>query len=174
MNIVLIGYRGTGKSTVGKVLAKKLSRLLIPMDKLIVKKAGIGIPEIVEKHGWDYFRDLESDVAAEVSKMDNCIIDCGGGVILRDENVKNLKQNGICFLLIADIDTIISRIQGDANRPALKEGMSFKEEQEKVLKEREPKYKAAADVEIDTAVLSVEQAVEKIQLTFNSFLKKKS
>jgi shikimate kinase len=162
MNIVLIGYRGTGKSTVGKILAKKLKRLLIPVDDLIVKKVGMSIPEIVEKHGWDYFRDIESNVTKELSNQDNCIIDCGGGVILRDENVENLKQNGKCFLLKAEIDTIISRIQGDANRPALKEGMSFREEQEKVLKERDPKYKAAADVEIDTSILSIEQAVEKI------------
>ena len=162
MNIVLIGYRGTGKSTVGKILAKKLKRLLIPVDDLIVKKVGMSIPEIVEKHGWDYFRDIESNVTKELSNQDNCIIDCGGGVILRDENVENLKQNGKCFLLKAEIDTIISRIQGDANRPALKEGMSFREEQEKVLRERNPKYKAAADVEIDTSILSLEQAVEKI------------
>jgi len=162
MNIVLIGYRGTGKSTIGKVLADKLKSPLIHMDQLIVKKSDMSIPGIVEKHGWDYFRDLESDVAAEVSKMDNCIIDCGGGVILRDENVKYLKKNGKCFLLKADIDTVISRIHGDANRPALKKGMSFREEQEKVLKEREPKYKAAADVEIDTSLLSIDQAVEKI------------
>ena len=162
MNIVLIGYRGTGKSTVGKILAKKLKRLLIPVDDLIVKKVGMSIPEIVEKHGWDYFRDIESNVTKELSNQDNCIIDCGGGVILRDENVENLKQNGKCFLLKAEIDTIISRIQGDANRPALKEGMSFREEQEKVLRERNPKYKAAADVEIDTSILSIEQAVEKI------------
>ena len=162
MNIVLIGYRGTGKSTVGKILAKKLKRSLIPVDDLIVKKAGMSIPEIVEKHGWNYFRDMESNVTKEVSTQDNCIMDCGGGVVLRDENVENLKQNGKCFLLKAEIDTIISRIQGDANRPALKEGMSFREEQEKVLKERNPKYKAAADVEIDTSILTVEQAVEKI------------
>ena len=162
MNIVLIGYRGTGKSTIGRVLAGKLKYPLIHMDQLIVKKTNMSIPEIVEKHGWGHFRDLESDVAVEVSNMDNCIIDCGGGVILRDKNVKNLKTNGKCFLLKADIETIIKRIQGDSNRPALKEGMSFREEQEKVLKERNPKYKAAADVEIDTSILTVEQAVEKI------------
>lgn len=162
MNIVLIGYRGTGKSAIGKVLAEKLGRPLIPMDARIGKKAGMSIPEIVERHGWDYFRDLESEVVEEISSKDNYIIDCGGGVILREENVKNLKRNGKCFLLKADIETIIKRIQGDANRPALKEGMSFKEEQEKVLKERDPKYKAAADVEIDTSILSIEQAVEKI------------
>ncbi|MDP6626085.1 MAG: shikimate kinase, partial [Nitrospinota bacterium] len=73
MNIVLIGYRGTGKSTIGRVLAGKLKYPLIHMDQLIVKKTNMSIPEIVEKHGWDYFRDLESDIAADLSKMDNCI-----------------------------------------------------------------------------------------------------
>lgn len=162
MNIVLIGYRGTGKSTIGRILADKLKQPLLTMDDLIVKKAGMSVPEIVEKFGWDHFRDVESEVAVEVSNNDNCIIDCGGGVILREENVINLKKNGKCFLLSADIDTIISRIQGDANRPALKEGMTFREEQEKVLEERNHRYKAAADVVVDTSSLSVEEAVKKI------------
>ena len=162
MNIILIGYRGTGKSSIGKTLAEKLNRHLISMDEVIVKKGKQSIPDMVAEHGWGYFRNLESEVAAEVAKKDNCIIDCGGGVILRDENVKNLKTKGKFFLLKADIDTIISRIQGDVNRPSLKKGMTFREEQEKVLKERAPKYQTAADVEIDTSILSINQAVEKI------------
>lgn len=162
MNIILIGYRGTGKSTIGKVLAEKLNRPLISMDELITKKGNQSVPEMVEKHGWDHFRDIESEVASEVSTKDNCIIDCGGGVILRDQNIKNLKKNGKCFLLKADIETIIERIHGDANRPALKKGMSFKEEQEKVLKERDTKYKTAADIVIDTSLISIDQSVEKI------------
>ncbi len=162
MNIILIGYRGTGKSTIGKVLVKKLNRPLISMDELITKKGNQSIPQMVDTHGWDYFRNLESEVALEVSTKDNCIIDCGGGVILKDENIKNLKKNGKCFLLKAKIETIMERIQGDPNRPALKKGMSFLEEQEMVLKEREPKYEAAADVVIDTSVLSIDQSIEKI------------
>lgn len=162
MNIILIGYRGTGKSTIGKVLAEKLNRPLISMDELITKKGNQSVPEMVEKHGWDHFRDIESEVASEVSTKDNCIIDCGGGVILRDQNIKNLKKNGKCFLLKADIKTIIKRIHGDANRPALKKGMSFKEEQEKVLKERDTMYKTAADIVIDTSLISIDQSVEKI------------
>lgn len=162
MNIILIGYRGTGKSTIGKVLAEKLNRPLISMDELITKKGNQSVPEMVEKHGWDHFRDIESEVASEVSTKDNCIIDCGGGVILRDQNIKNLKKNGKCFLLKADIETIIERIHGDANRPALKKGMSFKEEQEKVLKERDTMYKTAADIVIDTSLISIDQSVEKI------------
>ena len=171
MNIVLIGYRGTGKSTIGKIIAKKLTRPLISTDKLVVEKIGMSIPEIVEKHGWDFFRDIESEVVIEISNKDNCIIDCGGGIILRNENVNNLKNNGICFLLKADIETIIARIQGDSNRPALKKGMSFRKEQEKVLIEREPLYKGAADMEIDTSLLSIDQSVEKILNKLDSSLR---
>ena len=81
MNIVLIGYRGTGKSVVGELLAQKLNRETISMDSEIVKKAAMSIPEFVEQNGWPKFRDLETEVARELAGRDNIIVDCGGGVI---------------------------------------------------------------------------------------------
>ena len=87
MNIVLMGYRGTGKSTVGKVLAVKLGWPLVSTDAEIVRRAGRSVPEIVAQHGWEYFRDLESTVCWEFSAQDRLIIDTGGGAILRQENV---------------------------------------------------------------------------------------
>ena len=83
MNIVLIGYRGTGKSTVGKLLARRLGRDLLSTDTEVVKRAKLSIPELVERHGWDYFRDMESTVCRDLAGRDQVIIDTGGGAILR-------------------------------------------------------------------------------------------
>ena len=150
MNIVLIGYRGTGKSTVARLLARALKREVISLDEAIIRAAGLSIPEIVERFGWDHFRDLESRAVREVTKRDNLIIDCGGGVILRDENTRALKQNGFLILLLADRDTIVKRIQSGTDRPSLTGKKSFVAEVEEVLKGRMPQYQAAADFQVDT------------------------
>lgn len=157
MNLVLIGYRGTGKSTVGKVLAKRLGRELVSTDKEIVKRAGRSIPEIVQEKGWEYFRDLESDVCRELAGRDNLVIDTGGGAILRQGNVEVLKRNGTLFWLTASVDTIASRIGGDTQRPSLTGEKSFIEEIEDVLRERTPKYQAAADHVLSTDGRSIQQ-----------------
>ncbi len=162
MNIVLIGYRGTGKTTIGKALAGRLKRRLIGMDAFIVEKGGMTIPEIVERYGWDRFRDMESAVTRDISGLDNCIIDCGGGVILRDENISNLKKNGTIVLLTADMESIIDRIKGDSNRPPLKDGITFEEEQKRVIEERRERYLRAADYTLDTSDGNVEEVVDKI------------
>ncbi len=162
MSIVLIGYRGTGKSSVADNLVERFSAKKISTDELIVQKTGMNIPEIVEKHGWDYFRNVESEVIAEISKQDDLIVDCGGGVILREENVKNLKKNSRIILLTTDINTIKERIKGDSNRPSLTGIKSSSEEIETVLAERKPKYEKAADFIVDTTNLTVEKVAEKI------------
>jgi len=165
MNLVLIGYRGTGKSTVGAIVAKRLKMPLVNLDDRIAAKAGMGIPEIVEKHGWDHFRDLESEVVAEVVRGDGQVLDCGGGVILREKNVALLKKAGKVFWCKASIKSIVSRIKDGAERPSLT-GKSFTDEVADVLREREPKYRAAADHVVDTDSKSPEQVAEEIVLFF--------
>lgn len=162
MNIVLIGYRGTGKSTVGKLLADRLGRDLISTDAEIVKRAGQAIPDIVKQHGWEHFRDLEAEVCRELAGRDGVIIDTGGGVILRQENIDHLKVNGRLFWLTADIPTIIKRIGKDTQRPSLTGKQSFTEEIEEVLRERRPKYQAAADHQIDTDGHSLAQVMDAV------------
>ena len=152
MNIVMLGYRGTGKSVISKILSEKLRMRLYKIDKMISESAGKSIPEIVEQDGWDSFRKLESEIVAEVSqKAKNSIIDCGGGVVLNDANIANLKRNGVCIVLTASLETIMKRIRHDKNRPALEGGLSFEEEQKKNIAERESKYNAAADFLCDTS-----------------------
>ena len=162
MNIILIGYRGTGKSCVAELLAEQMNRPVLHIDQQIVARAGMDIPNIVSLHGWDYFRDLESEVVREASRRDHLIIDTGGGVIVRDSNVQNLRANSITFWLKARPRTIAERIKDDTARPSLTGDKSFLEEIEVVLNERKQRYRDAADYEIATDTLSAEEVAEKI------------
>ncbi len=150
MNLVLIGYRGTGKSTIGKVLAARLGRPIVSTDREIVRRAGSSISDIVSGHGWDHFRDLESAVCEELAGRDNLVIDTGGGAILRQQNVDVFKRNGRLFWLTASVETIAARIGSDTQRPSLTGTKSHVDEIRDVLAERTPKYRAAADVTVAT------------------------
>ena len=162
MNIVLMGYRGTGKSTVGRLLAARLGRELVSTDAEIVKRAQRTIPEIVAQEGWEYFRDLESDICRELASRDQLVIDTGGGAILRAQNVEALKKNSTVFWLTASVETIVKRIGGDNQRPSLTGTKSFVDEIQDVLRERTPKYQAVADHSIATDDRSINQLVETI------------
>ena len=162
MNIVLIGYRGAGKSAVGRVLARRLRRELVSTDAEIVRWSGESIPAIVERQGWEHFRDLESTVCRDLAGRDNLIIDTGGGAILRPQNVEVLKQNGRFWWLTAGVGTLAGRIGRDKQRPALTGSKSFVDEIAEVLAERLPKYQAAADWTVATEGLTVNQVAEQI------------
>ena len=162
MNVVLIGYRGTGKSTVGKIVAVQLGLGLVSTDAEIVKAAGRTIPQIVEQHGWEYFRDLETKMCQNLAGRDGLVIDTGGGAILRPQNVESLKQTGKLFWLTASVETIAKRIGSDTQRPSLTGTKSFIDEIQDVLRERTPKYQAAADEIIETEGKSVAQVAEEI------------
>ena len=167
MNIVLIGYRGTGKSVVGALLARKLNREVISMDAEIVKKAGQSIPEFVEQNGWPKFRDLETEVAYELAGHKNIIVDCGGGIIERPENIPALRANGTIFWLQASVDVIVDRIAGGTERPALTEGKTFTEEVAEVLERRTPLYSEAAQHIINTDDMTPEQVADSILAVCN-------
>jgi shikimate kinase len=162
MNIVLIGYRGTGKSTVGRLLASRLGRQLVSTDAEIVRRAQRTVPEIIAQEGWEYFRDLESDICRELADRDQLVIDTGGGAILRTQNIEALKKNGTVFWLTASVETIVKRIGGDNQRPSLTGTKSFVDEIQEVLQERMPKYQAAADHVIATDHQSINQLVETV------------
>jgi shikimate kinase len=162
MNVVLIGYRGTGKSTVAKSLAVHLRLAMISTDAEIVSRAGHAIADIVAKRGWDYFRDLESQTCQELADRDGLVIDTGGGAILRGQNVAALKKNGKLFWLTASVATIAERIGGERGRPSLTGTKSFIEEIQEVLSERTPRYQEAADFVIATDGRSVRQVVDEI------------
>ncbi len=162
MNVVLIGYRGTGKSTVAKLLGQKLGRNVVSTDAEVVRKAQLPVPEIVEKFGWDHFRGMETEVCKTLGGQDNLVIDTGGGAILKEENVTALKANSVIFWLTAEVETIASRIGGDTQRPSLSGTKTFVEEIEEILKERTPKYQAAANHIIPADHFSPEQVMDSI------------
>jgi len=163
MNIVLIGYRGTGKSSVARLLAARTKWPLVSTDLEIIKKAGMPVPDIIRKRGWDYFRNVESEICKQVGKKDRTIIDTGGGAVLRKENVESLRQRGRIFWLTAEVATVMERIKNNSDRPSLTGKKSYVEEVEEVLNERLPLYKAAADHMIATDDRTVEEVANEIQ-----------
>ena len=152
-NIVLIGMPGCGKSTVGMALKDRLNREFIDSDAEIVKRAGIEIPRIFSEYGEVYFRKLESEVISDLSKRTGIVIATGGGAILNDKNVEELKKNGELIWLNRPIDSIIPT----EDRPLSND----KDKLIKLYTVREPIYRAAADREID-ACDSIEGIVERI------------
>ena len=162
MNIVLIGMRGSGKTTVGRILARKTGRQLVETDELIAQKAGLAIPDIAQKHGWKKFRDLEERVTGQVAKLDNIINASGGGVVTREQNIRELKRNGVVVWLTADLDTLLQRVGQDPQRPPLVEGRTRREDMELTLKEREALYRQAADFTVDTGNKTPEETARAI------------
>jgi len=119
-NIVLIGFMGSGKSMISRELGKRLRTDVIATDALAEAKEGMSIHEIFKSKGEVYFRDLETGIIKDISLKQGIIIDCGGGVILRKENLQHLKTNGIVFYLQATPEVIYQRIKHETHRPLLK------------------------------------------------------
>jgi len=171
MNIVLIGYRGTGKTVVGRALSERLGRFFFDSDDYIEQKAGRTIKDMVAKEGWPFFRAREKEAIRQLSDIEDCVIAPGGGAVMDKDNVAFLGDKGWFVLLKADIDTMIQRIQGDEaslqQRPDLLGGDIY-EETETVLKERIPVYEDVADIFVDTSHLTIDEVVEKIVQHFHS------
>lgn len=161
-NIVLIGMRGSGKTTVGAILAGRLHRELIPMDALIVHELGMTIPEIVETLGWPRFREVEAQVAKKVARLKGTINATGGGVILNPENVRALRETGIVFWLDVSVDQTLGRIGEDPNRPSLTGRGSRREDMRATFSEREPLYRAAAHHVVPTDGRTQDQVADEI------------
>lgn len=167
MNLVLIGYRGTGKTEVSKKLACALGFERVGMDETLVQRFGTSIPEFVKNYGWSAFRDAEAALANELGRRENLVVDCGGGVIVRDENITNLRSHGKVVWLTATVNTIVERIGSDNQRPSLTGTKSFTEEVEEVLKERLPLYQKACDIAICTDQRTIEDIVLEILTWWN-------
>jgi shikimate kinase len=166
VNLVLIGYRGTGKSAIARKLASMLDRQVASLDQEIVAVAGLPIPDIVATHGWSHFRDLEETVCREFGAKDNIIIDCGGGVVEREANFASLRAGGKVFWLRATPTTIVGRIGGDGGRPSLTGTKSFTEEVEEVLGRRAPLYERLAHAVIDTDGRALDELAATIARRF--------
>ncbi|MCM8792487.1 MAG: shikimate kinase [Candidatus Omnitrophica bacterium] len=159
-NIYLVGFMGTGKTTVGKALAHRKKWSFIDLDELIELKERKRIVDIFAQEGEVYFRRREKEVLKEVAKENNFVVACGGGIVLDEENIKIMKETGIVICLTARVDVILKRTTGFTSRPLLNTS-NPKERIEELLKKRAPFY-ARIEKTVDTSNLSVEKVVEKI------------
>ena len=160
-NIMLIGFMGTGKSTVSRQLSKTTSRKEIDLDKYIEEYMGINIPDIFAKYGEDKFRDIETECLKKVVSEEDAIISCGGGIVIRSENDNIMKENGTIVLLTAKPENIYDRVKNSTNRPVLNGNMNV-EYIAGLLEKREPMYYRAAQLIISTDDKNVEEISREI------------
>jgi shikimate kinase len=164
-NLVLIGYRATGKTAVGARLAARLNRPFVDLDQVLVQEAGRSIADIVAQGGWPEFRRWEKELVARYRHAQGQVLATGGGVVLDPDNVAALRENGIIIWLTADPAAIQARLAQDrprdANRPSLTGGDTIREVAE-VLEQRFPFYQAAAQIIVDTTHRDVDQVVELV------------
>lgn len=170
--IILIGFRCSGKTTLGKLLSKRLNWHFIDMDEEIQKREGKTIREIVEEKGWEYFRKLEKDYMRTLLNFKQAVLSLGGGAVLHHEELEKLKKRSFTVWLKASLSEILNRMKVDhkttEQRPSLT-NLSLEEELEKILKEREPLYHRFSDISIDTDNKNLEMIVEEIIREFKSF-----
>lgn len=148
-NIMLIGFMGTGKSTVAACMNREYGMDVVEMDEVIAAREKLSIPEIFKNYSEEYFRDAETKLVMELKDKDNKIVSCGGGVVLRDKNVEEMKKAGVIVLLTATPQTILSRVRDDENRPLL-QGNKNVDAIQKLLEARSTRYMEAADIVVST------------------------
>lgn len=161
-SVALIGFMGTGKTVVGKLLAEKLGKKFIELDAIIEKKAGKSIPEIFRKDGEIGFRELEISVTRDIINEKNAVIACGGGIVLNKINIDRLRKECVIVCLTASPQVIIERTSGDADERPLLSVPDRARQVEELMKFREPYYKRSADITIDTSRISADSVVERI------------
>jgi len=165
LNIILIGYRCSGKTAVGKSLAKKTGRPFVDTDEMLMKKSGRTVEEIVQKDGWEVFRKMERDTIRVVCQRNRQVIATGGGAVLDPENVRVMKKSGKVVWLKATPETIRMRMtrdeETDALRPALTEKGLYDEISD-VLRARVSSYESAMDFSIDTNHRRIVEIVDEI------------
>lgn len=165
-NIALVGFRATGKSAVGRLLAQRLDRTFVDMDERLVDSFGEDIQSRVRSHGWESFREAESALLEELAYVRNLVVATGGGVVIKPFNRERLRTHFFVTWLQASSETIRSRLSGDprseAFRPALTD-LPLREEIDHLLAERSPWYEDVADLTLKTDALPPHECVEIIR-----------
>jgi shikimate kinase len=154
VNVILTGLRGTGKSSVGKVLAQRLSFAFVDTDTRIEELAGCRIAAIVAQHGWEHFRALERQVVTQVATTDRHVVAAGGGTLIDTENARLLKTRGMVVLLVCEISILQRRLALGSNRPSLTGQGSAAVELAQVWEARRERYHSVADVTYDVSAES--------------------
>ncbi len=170
-NIALIGFRATGKSTVGEIVALKLGRRFIDMDRRLTLEAGIDIATWVKQEGWDSFRRAESRLIESIGLQKGLVVATGGGIVLDPQSRRVLRKHFFTVWLKAAPQTIHARLSSDPGSPRTRPSLSelpMQEEIIKVLSEREPLYSLVANIEIDTEAKQAVRIADEIIKAVNS------
>ena len=158
MNIALIGFRGAGKTTVCKLLASELDKNLISMDEEFLKTTKLNTEKFIKRNGLDKFLELETAIIERISNFDDCVFDTTHSIVMRNENIINLKRNSLIIFLTSDQKTLISRIK---SKPNFAKEISI-DDVKRALQSYESRYKNAADYTIDTSRLSPQEVCNLI------------
>ena len=160
-HIFLIGFMGCGKSTNAACLAEMTGARQVEMDQMIVENEGMAIADIFEEKGEAYFRELETELIKSFAGVEPAVISCGGGAVLKEENVRLMKESGKIVLLTAEPGTIYERVKDSTERPVLNGNMNVGYIEE-LMEKRRPKYEAAADVKVATDGKTAEEICGEI------------
>lgn len=160
-HIFLIGFMGVGKTTTSHELSEKLSVREVDTDAMIVEQEGKTISRIFEDEGEEYFRKVETEIIEQLKQLEPTIVSCGGGMVMREENVQKMKAQGKIVLLKAMPETIYDHVKDSTNRPLLNGNMNIPYIT-KLMDARAPKYQMAADIVITTDGCTPEQVANKI------------
>lgn len=159
--IFLIGFMGCGKTAVSRRISAMTGWRQIEMDDRISEQEKMSIPEIFEKKGEPYFRALETDFLRKMKRSRGCVVSCGGGVAMREENVRLMKEAGTVVLLTATPETVYRRIGHSHNRPVLAGRMNT-ESIASLMEERRPYYESAADYTVSTDGKTIEEIAREV------------
>lgn len=168
-NIILIGFMGSGKSTIGHMLSKDMGIEVYDCDTYLEEKNDITIEEIFQSEGEEKFRQLEIEAINDLSKKDKILISTGGGVVTRDENMRILKECGTVVYLDASVDHLYKILKEDTKRPLIKNSNNVYETISNLLSQRIDLYKKYADIIVEVTNRSPKEITEEIK-----FLLKKS
>ena len=165
-NVVLVGFMGTGKTTVGKILAGRLRKKFVDMDRLLEERAGKSISRIFAEDGEAHFRSMERALVQELAAGENQVIAAGGGIVLNADNINDFNSSGRVICLLASEAEILRRIVGSTARPLLEKGNKVRRISE-LMETRRPLYEAIPD-RVNTVGLTPEEVAETILLMVNA------
>lgn len=163
--IILIGYRCSGKTSVGRKLAEKVKRPFYDTDALIIDRIGRTIKEWVEEKGWESFRQVEKALIRGISSWEPGVIALGGGALMDPENREIVKRNGLIVWLTADLETILARMKSDPDNENLRPPFSKGDRESEIqttINQRWPLYKQMADLTVDTKGKTLEAVMGEI------------
>lgn len=162
-SVALVGFMCAGKSTVGRMLAERLHKTFVETDLLIEERAGLSVAQVFSTCGEERFRELEAEVVADVSTRGDSVIACGGGVVLRPSNVRLLRAGAVVVYMDVSPEKVLQRLGPPSDVRPLLSGEDREARVLKLMEQRMPAYRAAAELVVDTSELSPQAVVAEIE-----------